>query len=178
MHSGFRWPSGALTWALLALSAWTVASGLVGLTLQRWVPQVLASGLSVEVLYQRAPELVEGLRRRSARLVEAAGPPVSTLYEHGLAERFASLQPRWVYLFDITGGQQSLRRGFRHLAGRIDDDGRRSLDELEELLRTKMEIDASYTLQRVLRWWIWLHAPTSFLLIAVVAVHIGGSLYY
>jgi hypothetical protein len=178
MHSSFRWPTSILGLLLLGLAVWTVGSGIVGLMIQQWVPKVLASGLSVEVLYQRAGELVDNLRRRAEQLAVQSGPPVATLYESAVAARLERLEPRWVYLFDITGGQQSWMRGFEHLGSRVDDEARVALDELERLLRAKIEIDASYSLQRALRWWIWLHVPTSILLLAAVALHIGANLYY
>ncbi|REJ74549.1 MAG: hypothetical protein DWQ36_20850 [Acidobacteria bacterium] len=178
MHGGFRWPTGALGRLLLVLSIWTVASGLLGLLAQRILPRILASSLSVEVLYQRADELVDELRQRARRVASEAGPPISSFYESSLERRFARLQPRWSYLLDVSGGRQQWRRGFDHLAERVDDSAGRALSELERMLQTKIEIDASYSVQRALRWWLWLHVPTSILLVFAVALHVGANLYY
>jgi len=57
------WPGfwAGLGWLLLLLSLWTTASGLFGVWLQKWIPAAMAGGLQVEALYERIPELVEGL---------------------------------------------------------------------------------------------------------------------
>ena len=52
------------------------------------------------------------------------------------------------------------------------------IDLLERDYRTKLEIDAHYTLQRALRWWLWLHVPASLVLLVFVAVHLFTVLYY
>jgi hypothetical protein len=39
-------------------------------------------------------------------------------------------------------------------------------------------MDAHYTLQRTLRWWLYGHVPFALVLIAVVAFHIFSVLYY
>ncbi len=54
----------------------------------------------------------------------------------------------------------------------------KKLNELEQLYRTKLEIDAHYTLQQTLRWWLYFHVPTSLLLLACVLVHIFVVWYY
>jgi hypothetical protein len=63
MHTGFRVPSGRLTWWLWVLSLWTVLTGVVGRVLQKWLPRLLGSGLATEVLYERIPELVDELSK-------------------------------------------------------------------------------------------------------------------
>ena len=53
IHQGFRWPSGTMGWLLLVLSFWAAVSGLAGVWLQKWVPAMMASGLSVEALLEK-----------------------------------------------------------------------------------------------------------------------------
>ena len=69
----------------------------------------------------------------------------------------------------------------------VGERGRRALpvptdvmktDELEALVRTKLDLDTHYTLQQVLRGWLWLHVPTSALLLVLVAVHVVAMLYF
>src|SRR6185295_13259699 len=57
-HSGFRWPHGGIGWLLLLLAAFTVATGLLGVWLQKFIPASLSEGLKVEAVYERIPELV------------------------------------------------------------------------------------------------------------------------
>ena len=83
-----------------------------------------------------------------------------------------------VFFFDITGGVHARLKEFRYLESFLSDDEREKLAELRGLLRSKFEFDAHYTLQYALRIWLYLHVPTSLLLLAFVIVHVFSVLYY
>lgn len=173
MHSGFRLPSGVITGWLWALSWWTVASGIAGRLLQRWIPRVLASGLTTEALYERIPELVEELAGRAARVAAAGGhEAVADLYRRRLEPQLERPRRRWQYFLDVGAGRERLRREFRHLRRLLDEADRERLDELESLYRAKLELDAHYTLQPALRVWLLLHVPPAVLLVALLAAHL------
>ena len=178
LHSGFGLPNGALTVWLWGLSLWTSLSGAVGLSLQRWIPRMLASGLSIEVLYERIPELVDEIRQRAERLVESASEPIRALYAREVAPALAAPRNRWIYFLDVTGGVRSRLLEFDHLRELLGAEERNKLHELQRLFETKLEIDAHYTLQRPLRWWLYLHVPTSLILVLLVALHVFTVLYY
>lgn len=178
LHSGLRPPSGALTGLLFVLGLWTALSGAFGLALQRWIPRTLASALSVEVLYERIPDLVANLRERAEALIQQAEKPVADLYRLQLAPLMAAPRARWSYHLDITGGLQRHARSIHYLRPLLDAEGQERLGELEELVRIKLEVDAHYSLQRTLRLWLWLHVPPSMVLCMLVAVHIATYFVY
>lgn len=178
MHSGFHLPVGALTWWLLGLSVWTVASGLFGLLLQQWIPRVLASGLTTEVHYDRIPELAREIREQAEDLVTAGPNSLKELYRKKVARLLKAPRRRWIFFFDITGGIHSRLRDFDYLRGFLAGEEKERMERLESLLRAKLEIDAHYTLQQALRLWLWLHLPTSMLLVILVALHIFTVVYY
>ena len=178
MHTGFRWPRAALTWWLFALSLWVTLTGLAGVGLRKWLPRVLASGLTTEVLYERIPELAAELRQRAAALAAGCSAPVRDFHQKRLAADLAAPRVRWIYFVDITGGIQARLRELEFLRGLLDGEDRRRLDELETLYRTKLELDAHLTLQRPLRWWLYAHVPASLVLILLVAVHVVTVLMY
>ncbi len=178
MHSGFRLPSGTVTGWLWGLSWWTVASGVAGLLLQRWIPRLLASGLTTEVLYERIPELVEEIRERAEKLAVDGHESVQALYRRGLERDLARPRRRWLFFVDITGGRERRLRDFRHLQRLLGEDDRARLASLERLYRTKLEIDAHYTLQQALRLWLYLHVPGSVLLVALLAAHLWAVWAY
>ncbi len=171
MHSGFRLPSGVITGWLWALSWWTVLSGIGGRMLQRWIPRMLSSGLTTEVLYERIPDLVEEIRGRAARLAAGSHEAIATLYRD-LEPEFAAPRRRWLFFVDITAGRERRGREFRHLRRLLGGEDREQLDRLEGFYRTKLEIDAHYTLQQTLRLWLYLHVPGSLLLVALLAAHL------
>lgn len=178
MHAGFRWPAGTLERWLLALSLWVAGSGLVGVILRKWLPRVLASGLTTEALYERIPDLAASLRQRGEELTRAAPDPVRDLYRRRLAPLLARPRVRWIYFVDPSGGIANRLREIDYLRERLSLAERERVDELRALVRTKLELDAHLTLQRPLRWWLYLHVPPSLLLLVLVAVHLVTVLYY
>jgi len=178
MHSGFRIPQGPLTLSLWILSIWTVASGILGLVFQKWIPRVLASGLSTEVLYDRIPSLIAELRTRAEDLARRSEEPVQNFYAKNLQESFQKPRRHFIYFWDITGGIKARLQRFEYLRGFLSADGFLALDELEDLYRTKLELDAHFTLQQPLRWWLLAHVPTSWVLLVFVVVHIFTVIYY
>ena len=177
LHSSFRRPYGVLTVALAFLSAWVVFSGFVGWFLQRWIPRTLSSGLSREVLWQRIPELVEELRSRAEAVAEDCDETLSFLYRRRVEPALRRPQTRLVFWFDITGGHHSLR-DFEYLRAAVDEEERQRLDALEDCYRTKLELDAHYTLQAALRYWLWAHTPASIALAALAAGHVATAVMY
>ncbi len=178
MHTAFRVPSGILTWVLWAASLWMTATGLFGLVLQKWIPTLLASGLSTEVHLDRIPELIVEMRLRAEALLESAAEPVRALYRREVAPVMAGPQPRWIYYVDATGGFRSRARPFERIRGLLPDADRAALDEILELYRTKLEMDAHFTLQRTLRLWLFLHVPAAVLMFGLLALHVFFVLYY
>ncbi len=178
MHSGFGLPDGWVTWGLWLLSFWTVASGWIGLALQRWIPRRLTSGLALEVHYDRIPELVDELRTRAERLAESCGEVVHGFYDRRVAAAFRPPRWRWRHFLDLGSGARVLLREFDYLAERLAAEERGRLEELRRLLISKTEIDAHHTLQRALRLWLYLHLPASIVLVALVAVHLFTVFYY
>ncbi|MDH3253321.1 MAG: hypothetical protein OEM41_11050 [Ignavibacteria bacterium] len=178
MHSGFHLPTGTLAWFLWTLSIWITISGLLGVLLQKTIPKVLSSGLSIEVVYERIPELVDQIRERATSLMESCTDPVRNFYEKNIHRRLLAPRIRPIYYIDITGGIQSRMRQFDYLRQFLSHDEQQSLDRLRALYRTKLELDAHYTLQRVLRVWLYLHVPVSLVLLILVGVHLYSVFYY
>ncbi len=178
MHVGFKVPQGLLTWWLWALSLWVVGSGLLGIVLQKWIPTLLNSGLSIEVHYDRIPQLVEALKQRADTLVTSCDAPIQTFYRKHLALALARPEARLIYYVDITGGLHARTRQFDQLRALLPPPEQEKLGALQDMYRTKLEIDAHFTLQKALRWWLYLHVPVSILLIALLALHIFAVLYY
>ena len=178
VHSGGALPGGTLSWGLWVASMWVVGTGLLGVFLQKWIPPALTSALATEVHYDRIPELVAAVRERVELLVAASGESVRQFHETNLEAALAGPRTSFVYFFDITGGIQSRMRRFDYLKRLLDENDAQRLEELRALMRTKLEMDAHYTLQKVLRWWLYLHVPAAFLLTVLVAIHVFAVLYY
>jgi hypothetical protein len=178
MHTDFRIPSGTLNRALWALSLWVTATGLAGLWIQRWIPRAMSSGLSDEVHYDRIPELVSGLAARAEAFAISCSEPIQAFYRTSLAAAFASPRPSFIYYADVTGGRRARKRQFEYLARALGAEERGKLDNLEAMYRSKLELDAHYSLQRALRWWLVAHVPFSIVLLLLVGLHVFFVLSY
>lgn len=178
MHVGFRVPQGILTWWLWLVSIWVVGTGLFGVVLQKWIPTILNSGLSVELNYDRIPEIVDALRERAEALVESGDYQLRTFYRKNLATAMAGPQTRLIYFFDITGGLQARTEQFGYVRGLLPPEEEPTLDALQALFRTKLEADAHYTLQRALRTWLYLHVPFAVVLVVLLVLHLYAVLFY
>ncbi len=178
LHTGLRLPNGAIGWGLCTTAVWVVATGLVGVLIQKWVPTALSSGLTTEVHYDRIPELVAHVRGKVEDLVAVADESVRSFYQTNLAAALAGPQTRLIYFVDITGGIQTRMQHLDHLQQFLGDADRRIVDELRTLLRTKLEMDAQYTLQKALRWWLYAHVPVAVALTVLVAFHVFAVWYY
>ena len=178
MHSGFRVPTGALTWWLWFLSLWVTLSGFLGVILQKWIPKILTSGLSIEVHYDRIPDLIHEIKERAEKLIKTCDDPIRDFYRKNLAIFLAGPQARLIYYIDITGGIQSQTKKFNYLNRFLPVEEKEKLHELELMYKTKLEIDAHYTLQKALRWWLYLHLPISIAVFVLVGLHLFTVLYY
>ena len=178
MHTAFQVPRGILAWWLWLLSLWVVMTGVAGLALQRWIPRLLDSGLSLEVNLQRIPELVDETRVRAEHAARGAGEAVRSFYARELAPLMAAARPRMAEGLGLWGSAPGRIREFQRLRTTLSGEARSSLDELQRLYRVKLEMDSNYGLQRILRGWLWLHVPTAVVLVALLLLHIFFALYF
>lgn len=177
-HAGFRPPHGGLGWALLVLSAWTAASGALGVWLQKWIPAALAEGLRVEALYERIPELMASLVAEADALMAAGDDVSERFYRTEVRPALARPDPSWVFLLDVRAHRDRALEPFRRLAAFVAADQRDRIDDLMNIYTEKLELDAHLRLQGVLRRWLLLHVPPAGLLMGLLAVHVFGWAWY
>jgi hypothetical protein len=178
IHAGFSWPHGAFGWCLLLLSAWTTATGLLGVVLQKWIPAALAEGLRVEALYERIPELVAKLLGEADALMTDASDVLDRFYRTEVRGNLEKVKPSLSFLMDVRGGRDRALEPFRRMTQFVDPAEKEKLEDLTNLYTEKMELDAHRSLQGVLRSWLVLHAPPAGLLMALILVHVFGWIWY
>jgi len=178
VHSDFRLPAGVLTFALWAVSLWVVLTGIVGLLLQRTIPRVLGSTAPLEVNLHRIPDLVSELRRRAEEATAVAEPRLRNFYQQEFAPEMA--EPRMVgtALLRRPGDEGPRAGAVEILRSTLPEESAATLDELQELHRAKHEMDVHFTLQRIMRGWLFLHLPMAIILLGLVALHVFFILYF
>lgn len=178
LHTNFAVPDGLFALLLWALTVWVVATGAVGLLLQRAVPRVLGPAASFEVHLHRVPELVQQLRGRAEAAAAGAEAGLRTWYEQEVAADMAG--PRLstaVLLRDPARSGQDARH-IELLERTLPPESVTALHEIRELHGAKHELDVHYTLQRVLRAWLYLHLPVAVVLLVMVALHVFFIIYF
>lgn len=177
-HAGFSWPHGAMGWFLLLLSAWTVLTGLLGVWLQKYVPAVLAEGLQVEALYERIPGLQAQLLAEADALLAEAGDVLERFYRNEVRGPLSRLNESGLFLFDVRGGRERALEPFRRTQRFVEEADKPRLDDLMALYQEKLELDAQWSLQGILRRWLVLHVPAAGLLMGLVLVHVAAWVLY
>ena len=178
MHINFQFPQGSFNWWLWGLTVWVVLSGIVGVVLQKWIPKLMSSALTLEVRYDRIPELVIELAEKARAEAESASAPIQDFYNRTMAADMEKPVVRPLFFIDITGGVQAKVRQMDYLKQFLSPEDEKKLDKLEMLFRTKLECDAHYTLQKPLRVWLVTHLPVSIVLLVLVVIHLFIVYYY
>ena len=176
IHIGFRWPRGTMGAWLLGLSLWTIATGLLGVALQKWIPRVISGTLRVEALDARVPELTAQLAARADALMTGASDRARIAYNADLRPGLRRTAPAWAF---VANAQEGLRRYDRRLdvLDRLETDRQRFAD-LRAIVHEKAELDVHSSLQRALRAWLVLHIPASLVLLGLLAVHVFAAFYF
>jgi hypothetical protein len=178
LHAGFQWPRGGLGWWLLGVAAWTTLSGAFGVLLQKWVPAVLAEGLGVEPLYERIPARLGELVAAGDALASRSSDVLASFYERDVRPRLGALAPSWAFVLNVRGGRERALEPFARIAAFVEASEKSRVEELREIFTEKLELDAQYSLQRILRYWLALHAPAGGVLAGLVAVHVFAWVWY
>lgn len=177
IHAG-GWPRAGFGWWLLLLSLWTTLSGLIGVWLQKTQPLALAEGLRVEALYERIPDLVDQLVMEADTLLAEVSDVLERFYQQDLRPRLAALRPSWSYVFDVRAGRERALDPFRQISAYVGVDEKGKVEDLMSLYTEKIELDAQWSVQRVLRTWLWLHVPPAALLMGLLVIHVFAWLWY
>ena len=130
------------------------------------------------MIYERIPELIKEIKTKSEELIQKSTAPIRDFYIKNIAASLATPQTRLIYYLDITGGIQAQVKQFNYLRDVLSSQEKESLTELESLYKKKLELDAHYTLQKALRWWLYTHVPLSLILIFLVCLHLYAVFVY
>jgi len=60
----------------------------------------------------------------------------------------------------------------------VEENEKEKVDDLISLYTEKLELDAHYSLQGLLRRWLVLHVPAAGALMGLLAVHVFGWVFY
>ena len=178
VHIGFRWPHGSFGLVLYFLTVLTTVSGLLGVVLQKTVPTTLTSAIGVEAIYERIPEMVADLRAQADETVKGASDMLQRFYGSHVQPALVGPNVSFSYLMDVHAGRERLVTDFKGIQSFLAGDDQTRANQLEQLVTRKMDLEAHYTWQNVLRRWLLLHVPLAMLLMATIVAHIAAVWRY
>lgn len=204
LHGGLGFGGGLLTRVLMFLLALVGLSGLIGAALQHVVPRVMTDRVPMETIYEQ----IDHVRRQlveEADLIVATSlgvKPPANPHATG-AERAAEvlkaiqeMQPaspmpmRDFHLSQLRpyladgripnplSDSAASQQAFAWLRTVVAEKGRAAADDLESICEEQQQLGKQHRLHLLLHTWLFVHAPLSFALLALVIVHIVMALRY
>ncbi len=175
-HIGWRMPNGLLEGALAAVYVGVAASGLGGLALTRLIPGRLTVR-GEEVIFERIPEYRRQLRERAEVVIvesasESGTTTLSDFYARRLADFFYGPRHAWHHVVQSTRVMTKMKNELQSLERYLNDRERGALRELTELVEAKDGLDYHHTMQGVLKGWLFVHIPLTYLLLVLTAAHV------
>ncbi len=175
LHVGFRVPSGPFEVTLAGLFLGTAASGVIGLFLSRTIPpRLMARG--AEVLFERIPALRREMSDRAKEVVletakETAEPMLSAFYSKHLAGFFSGPRNAFAHVCQAGRDRQRLLVALASERRYFNDHEKKGADELAELINAKDLLDYHYAMQGLLKTWLFVHIPLTYLMMLFAGVH-------
>jgi hypothetical protein len=201
LHSGLELGGGTLTRTLMVLLAIVTVSGLVGVALQQAVPRMMLDALPMETIYEQIDNIERQLVEEADLVVATAlgiGPPKNphATPEERAADVYkaiAAAAPAPMLDFHLTqlrpflaangashafadGGAS--RQAFTWLRTVVEEANRPAVDDLEGICEERQQLGKQQRMHLWLHGWVFVHAPLSFALVALVVVHIVMALRY
>ena len=177
LHAGGL-PHGGFGWWLFLLSLWTTLSGLLGVWAQKTLPAALSEGLRVEALYERIPDLIDQLVAEADTLVAETSEVLERFYQQDLRPSLGTPRPSWSYVFDVRAGRERALEPFQNVGSYVAAEEKEKVNDLRSLYTEKLELGAQWSVQRVLRLWLWLHVPPAAVLMGLLVIHVFTWLWY
>jgi hypothetical protein len=199
-HSAFH-ARGALAFVLFWLTVIVIVSGIMGATLQHYLPTRMFREVPFETIYDQIPVIRAQLAAEaqdrftgvSQSLAPATGPGatvVDTLLDiqdlQPQTELLAAFMQQEVTPYLSDEKPRGSRLAVREWAHVQFDNFRREFPEpawtpitaIEEIVEEKRQLDHQARLHRLLHAWLLVHLPVSAALILLAIIHAIGALRY
>ncbi len=175
VHVDLGIPTGPFEMTLAAIFALVAGSGVVGLLLSRAIPPRLTARGS-EVLFERIAVVRRQLRDEAETLViESAatrgGGVLAEFYRRKALPFLEGPRHFWHHVVQTAGPSHGLLAELRSLERYLDDAERARADELARIIESKATLDYHWAMQGVLKGWLFVHLPLTYVLLVLLVVH-------
>jgi hypothetical protein len=182
LHAGASWPDGVYEQVLAGLFYFVTFSGLVGWLMQSRFPRRLTQ-TGMEIQFERIPSSVILCRQQVENMLleyqrETGNDTLARHYVENLSWYF--FRPRFLlnHLFGGELHQFWLRGKFRAINRYLGNNEKPYLEKLQALADEKGIIDFHYTLQGLLKLWLFIHIPAATSLMVLAAWHFAAVHIY
>lgn len=183
-HSSFRW-GGPLEYVLWIVLLLTLATGVLGLLLQQFVPHLLNTRIASEAPFEQIPHLCLVMRKKAETLIEDVEADAkrdadvkAELRKFFEAEVRFFLSPAYVRSSSLAHPlrAQILFARMRSTPGM--GEVKEQLGQLEIYCDERRQLGEQERLHRWLHGWLLVHVPLSVVLLVLGLAHAVMSLYY
>jgi hypothetical protein len=183
-HSGFRW-GGTLEIALWIVLIAVLASGVVGLLAQQFLPRLITTRVSAEAPFEQIPHLCLTMRRKADDLVDGLCGPAAGQKDEGLGSlRFYEdevrpfLAPEFRRAWPLADPLRAEAAFARVRALPALGAAGEQLATLAALCDERRQLGEQERVHYWLHAWLLIHVPLSGALLVLGAAHAVMSLYY
>ena len=190
-HTGFRF-GGVLEQGVMWVYLVVMASGIVGLLIQQYVPRLMKVTLPEQAIFEQLPVVTRGLRETADGLVvEVCGSLFDDPEEAANEEFQADRILRSFYLNtarpflseEVPEGSPLLNPTqasgiFAQLEEVLPGQMLGAVQGLQRAVDERRQLISQMKLQRWLHGWLIVHVPMSIVLLVLGVLHIYKSVYY
>ncbi len=176
VHISYRMPRGWFDATLACLYVLVMLSGFFGLFASRAIPKRLTTR-GGEVLFERIPGIRRQLQERAETLAlqsveQVKSSTIADFYVRELKYFFESKRNLLAHVFEVRAPLNLLLNKITDLNRYLNDSERETMDEIAALVREKDGLDYHYSLQLVLKAWLFVHIPLTYSLLLWTFAHI------
>jgi hypothetical protein len=176
IHIGYRMPTGWFEGALAWLYLLVMLSGFFGLFASRAIPKRLTTR-GGEVLFERIPGIRRQLQERAEAIAlksveEMKSSTIADFYAQELKPFFSGARHMVPHWFEVRTPLNRVLEKIADLNRYLNESERATMNEIATLVRQKDGLDYHYSLQLVLKLWLFVHIPLTYSLLLWTLAHI------
>jgi hypothetical protein len=175
IHIGISIPNGALDIALSALLITVALSGMFGLLISRLLP-IRLSNRPPAVLFEMIPTLRRQVTQQVEQLVLGSVDQddsriIPDIYKEKIAAFLAGPRNIAFHFFGSGTPRRTLLADLENVQRYANAGERSAIEKIAEGITEKDRLDYHYSLQLLLKGWLFVHIPLSYGLIIVALFH-------
>lgn len=176
IHISYKIPTGWFECTLAGLYLMVMLSGFFGLFASRGIPKRLTTR-GGEVLFERIPGIRRQLQERAEALAlksveEVKSATIADFYVRELKVFFDGTHNMISHWLEVRTPLNSMLNKITDLNRYLNESERATMNEIATLVRQKDGLDYHYSLQLVLKLWLFVHIPLTYSLLLWTLAHI------